>query len=361
MGCLKLPYDQEPEPLPFLSIWKKKSIRKTDLQEKGASEEKKWQPIFCNSYTPFGLTFNGFQRVTAKENQWKFTGKERISDLDLIWDDFGARMYNPTIGRWNSVDPLAPVYLDWSPYNYVFNTPINAIDPNGRNVYYINEEGETILAKKEDGEHRFINHEGKELDALGEDEMYVGGALAQASDGVWESMGDQDQQKPYRRLAAMYKGQQIKNTFNDNADLITGFAGLRQLFLKGFRHFMKKNADEAAERGAREVLKQTAKESIETSAKIIFKDGDVVIIKGQHAKGTVEVIANIVKKDGTLILNKAHIDGPGAGSMGIKALKEIGQAFGRQQGVKKLIINPGMRTTGKMQGKVPSPITINID
>ena len=46
--------------------------------------------------------------------------------------------------------------------------------------------------------------------------------------------------------------------------------------------------------------------------------------------------------------------------MGIKALKEIGRVFGKQQGVKKVIVNPGIRTTGKMKGKVPSPIVIDV-
>ncbi|MCG8385146.1 MAG: RHS repeat-associated core domain-containing protein, partial [Cytophagales bacterium] len=87
-----------------------------------------------NSYYPFGLTFNEYQRVTAKPNQWKFTGKERITDLDLNWDDFGARMYMPDIGRWGVVDPMAEKYYDYSPYAYALNNPVNFIDPDGMQV-----------------------------------------------------------------------------------------------------------------------------------------------------------------------------------------------------------------------------------
>jgi uncharacterized protein RhaS with RHS repeats len=40
-------------------------------------------------------------------------------------------MYDPAIGRWHSVDPLAVVYESQSPFSYVLNNPIKYIDPNG--------------------------------------------------------------------------------------------------------------------------------------------------------------------------------------------------------------------------------------
>jgi RHS repeat-associated protein len=84
-----------------------------------------------DDYYPFGLTFNSWQRVTAKENKFKLSGKEKIDDLDLGWDDFGARMYMADIGRWGVIDPMAERYTVLTPYNYTFNNPVNIIDLDG--------------------------------------------------------------------------------------------------------------------------------------------------------------------------------------------------------------------------------------
>ncbi len=85
-----------------------------------------------DDYYPFGLQHDGgFNRVTSLKNDFLFIGKERIDDLDLSWYDFGARVYDPSLGRWFNIDAKAEILPHWTPYRYGFNNPMRFSDPDG--------------------------------------------------------------------------------------------------------------------------------------------------------------------------------------------------------------------------------------
>jgi RHS repeat-associated protein len=88
-----------------------------------------------------GISSKAF--TNSPTNRFKFNGKEEqrqeFSDgTGLDWLDYGARMYDNQIGRWNHIDAKSELYFNWSPYNYALNTPVNAIDPDGKLVIFIN-------------------------------------------------------------------------------------------------------------------------------------------------------------------------------------------------------------------------------
>jgi len=115
MGCRKISY-YEGE-----GLGENRCFFQEVLDKKGGQQKNRV------NYYPFGLTFNSF--VSGDENLYKYNGKEEQKETG--WHDFGERMYNPALGRWQVVDRLAINYVAMSPYNYAQNNPLRFVDPDG--------------------------------------------------------------------------------------------------------------------------------------------------------------------------------------------------------------------------------------
>lgn len=79
-----------------------------------------------------GRSWNG----TSDNYRYGMSGKEKLNEWQGNGNsyDFGARVLDPRLGRWLAVDPLKEKYPGLNPYNFVANSPIKYLDPDGKGI-----------------------------------------------------------------------------------------------------------------------------------------------------------------------------------------------------------------------------------
>ena len=105
------------------------------------------QVLQTSDYYPFGLQIaaGSYQKQTALDNDYLYNGKELQDEHNLGWMDYGARMYQPEIARWNAIDPSSENYVNQSPYHYAGNNPVLFVDYDGNDYgISVNHDSRTI-------------------------------------------------------------------------------------------------------------------------------------------------------------------------------------------------------------------------
>ena len=94
---------------------------------------------------PFGETMAEQLGSHYYNSPYKFNSKELDEETGLYY--YGARYYDPRVSNWLSVDPLAEKFPNASPYNYCLDNPINAIDTDGRRVFFVGGAGNDPISQ----------------------------------------------------------------------------------------------------------------------------------------------------------------------------------------------------------------------
>lgn len=171
------------------------------------------------------------------EQPYRYNGKELEDKHGLNWYDYEARHMEPAMGRFTTIDPLAEKYYSISPYAYVGNNPINAIDPDGRLVIFING---FVPLKNEGGSAKYWNGFDQSVMSHLNDynAMYINGAktLNGSGDGFMNFLNNRIISKRYGAGNAYgkAKAQEIFNNLgaNETIKIITHSMGAA--YAKGF-------------------------------------------------------------------------------------------------------------------------------
>jgi RHS repeat-associated protein len=87
----------------------------------------------AQDYYAFGALMPGRMFGTTSY-RYGFNGKENDNEVKGVGNqqDYGMRIYDPRVGRFLSVDPLQTKYPELTPYQFAGNTPISAVDLDGK-------------------------------------------------------------------------------------------------------------------------------------------------------------------------------------------------------------------------------------
>jgi len=154
--------------------------------------------VQTNHYYPFGMSFT---EGNATSNQpYKYNGKELDTERGLNWCDYGARMYDPALGRWHVADPLAEKYYSISPYAYCAGNPVNRIDIMGDSISAEQQKSQQMITNTlttEDAQYVQFNEDGDiNMDLLlshSSDSGNYNDLVAMATSDLWTLVSLDDQ------------------------------------------------------------------------------------------------------------------------------------------------------------------------
>lgn len=123
--------------------------------------------LYRSDYYPFGMQMPGRFDAAHAESKGKYAyaynGMERDKKAGADGYTTEFRQYDPRVGRWMSVDPLAEKYASFSSYSSFELNPISMLDPNGaesKASYKQSEKQSEFLGDKDKSSNNFENAKG---------------------------------------------------------------------------------------------------------------------------------------------------------------------------------------------------------
>jgi len=290
-------------------------------------------------YYPFGLQMTIPDAYKTGGIDYLYNGKELQRSFDLGYYDYGARFYDPSMGRFTSVDPLAEMYNYQSTYAYAANNPITNIDIMGMAAASTQE---LIQSAWDQGEgtydnngHRIEESTATESDAPCPDPPCGFDVRQRAREKAVLTGQDPGGKEMIAGMQAELDGAILGAPF---PPIVKGLGWLKRLL--GI---------------------SKASKGVGNLVKIGEISDDVIIFSSKFGDEAVQGVSNFKVVGDKLLLDKLHLQGSAAGEIGRANLWNMAKDLGKQFNVKEVIIQGGKRTTGKYKGTVPSQISIKVN
>lgn len=85
--------------------------------------------------------------INYQAARFAFSAKECDTESGLSY--FGSRYYSSDLSIWLAVDPMSDKYPSLSPYVYCANNPVKLVDPNGEDVWELDDKGNLTYIRKD--------------------------------------------------------------------------------------------------------------------------------------------------------------------------------------------------------------------
>ncbi|EJF54853.1 RHS repeat-associated core domain protein [Saprospira grandis DSM 2844] len=140
-----------------------------DSSQTGQADYYLAQVSSASLYYPFGWEMPGRKFVSGEGCRFGFNGKEDDRDWGTQnIQDYGFRLYNPSIGKFLSVDPLAKSFPWNSCYAFAEGDVVRSVDLDGleKEFYYTMDKGQKPILKS-------VSYGDSPMDSEGNREVHV--------------------------------------------------------------------------------------------------------------------------------------------------------------------------------------------